>query len=396
MRWYRNTGGFQCNAAGDGSETKIPATGHWCAIWVTAYASDVSGTWFTGEPSHPYLQNSANAVMGPVILQPGQPMETLVAGATANIQTTIEYRGWISDLNDGSDLTSVVGSEITAGSVSAAFSGPLPVIGAQTNLGSISVTAATTFTQNFTLPAGTIALWLLVTGNWAPNPGLGGTINVFGTMSTVTYAAFFPPKGSPFVPAPNNLGEPGVNYVEIGSGVDSVITINGEGPSVGTGLSITVVASPVTPLVGTDFKTINGTVLSPGQDPGAGGTSSLPIVPAEFYRPTPWQAPLTATPWPNNVPGGGSLTLVAAPASPFFLRIFQVVWLLSATASADFGQFQAGVSPMAQWSAAANDQTFHVFDFGGIALPVATALNVTANSTTNNFGGFITYTSTVF
>ena len=125
MEYYRSTGGFTCSAAGAGKEQTVPSTGHWAAIWVTAYAADSSGVWQTGEPGHPYLQNAASAVMGPVVLQPGQPMVTQISGATANVDTTIEYRGWFSDVGDGSDLTGIIGTEITSGSIT--LPTPVPV-----------------------------------------------------------------------------------------------------------------------------------------------------------------------------------------------------------------------------------------------------------------------------
>lgn len=125
MEYYRSTGGFTCNASGAGKEQTVPSTGHWAAIWVTAYATDTSGIWQTGEAGHPYLQNAASAVMGPVVLQPGQPMVTQISGATAGVDTTIEYRGWFSDVGDGSDLTGIIGTEITSGSIT--LPTPVPV-----------------------------------------------------------------------------------------------------------------------------------------------------------------------------------------------------------------------------------------------------------------------------
>jgi hypothetical protein len=111
-------GNFKTDANGNGTDKRVIQSGHWSAVYASAQCAG-SGQWVAGKLGRAqFFQSGANVVLGPIILKPGEQAQVTVVGASAASDASIVYWGWQSDVNDGSDLASVVPSIESAGSLS--------------------------------------------------------------------------------------------------------------------------------------------------------------------------------------------------------------------------------------------------------------------------------------
>lgn len=332
-----------------------PSITQWSTLTVFATLSSGQGAWTAyvsgsnTNPTNPFgVAVGSSVTAGPVDIAPNEYLVVNVIGANPNTTITGTVFG-VQNVNPNT-----LDARTMSGAVSAVnVNGPIGTYNLQENLGTITVnptSPSTGFSQTYTLPTNFEAqsLILLCTGNWAPSGGTGGELAVTGNQSNINYAFLYPPN---FTVQPVNLTSGvGTNFVNISSGADTQVIVSGIGPSTGTGLTVEVIASSELQLQEVDLTTINGTVLSRGQDIGAGGTSSIPVVPAQFYAPAPWQAPNSLyakfQTWAT-----GYTTILAAPSSPFFYRLFWYSVSLSAAggpifiATEDSAGTQSQISP---------------------------------------------------
>lgn len=353
------------------------------AVW-TAFVSPTNNAPYVG-----YVGKTASIAVqgGPWVLGAGEFLIIQVSGGTPNDIISGSVFG-VQGVNPAA--IPAISAQGSLQPVS--ISGQVPIVTNQTFLGNVSVNpsvVSTAFGQSFTLPANTASLTLECTGNWAPTPGTGGLINVLG--AAISYAFLFPPKSTTLpLPGPGNFqSNPGVNRVNIGP--ETTITLNGIGPSVGTGLNIAVYANTTSTLAETDFNTINGTELSNGQDVGGGGTSSVPMVPAQFYHPATWQSPYNIYTKFQSWPSGD--TTVVTPPSGFFLRLF--FW--SQSVSAGTGIFFFNGSVTGQLTPSQSVVGTSVGDLDGVQLGVNELLQVgNAQTSPQNGTMVIGYTATTY
>lgn len=324
---------------------------------------------------------------GPYLLAPGEMLQASVAGATAGVGIIGSVYG--TQGLSPNNLPPISAVPSASESVNASVTGPLGTYGPSVNLGTVSVNptgVSQAFSQDFTLPTSfqPQSMTLLCSGNWAPSAG-GGYIYVFGATTGFQYAFLYPPNST-------GPGTTDANYVNISEQADKSINIQGEGPAAGTGLSITVIASSELLLSEVDLTSINGAILSRGQDIGANGTSSVPVVPAAYYSPAPWQAPFSlysnfAT-WPV-----GDTTILDAPTSPNFLRIF---WYSLSITTSGGPVFITSLSPgPGQISPSLGAAGSVQGDASGLSMGVGAALSLgNAGSSSINASVIVAYTDT--
>lgn len=334
---YQQSDGGAADANGNYTQSKVLSAAYWLSVYATVTVPGSSPSVGIGiGPLISKVGSGGTVVLGPLILHPGDQAAVQVIGATPGGSIAINWEGWQGSASDGSDLAGVSGSVMSAVAISSDISigGTVDIgnpVNVQNNpgttlqttspmsvLGTIPVNptgVSQTFSQNFTLPTGTQSLLLLAAGEWAPPTSTGGDVHIVGTTTNIQYAFLFPPDSST-----GALGGNGTNYVNVAPAIDPVVTIGGAGPGLGTGLSLTVVACATPQIMPTDFRTINGNVLSQGQDQGAGGTSSVPMVPAQFYAPAPWQAAYSIYTHFQTWPAGA--TGIINPGASDFIRLF--------------------------------------------------------------------------
>lgn len=360
---------------------------YWSLVWATVGGFG-QPSWILGVNGNNRLFGSgADDVMGPVMVPPNSQATVYCIGATARSQVTVSFWGWQSDGTDnGADLAPMMGSVASALSLSGAT---VPVtipgtistnanvinpsltiggnVGVQnvsgtelatilqiTSAGSFDVNPGAGVTQDYTFPAGAAGIAIIVTAA------------VADYLSTLTAGDVQSGDNSldetPTIPG-------GATYIDevIGSPGDTIQVHAAANPTN---------ASPVT--VGTYFVppgVINRSeiVNTPG-NPVVVSLADTP--PAAYQAPQLWAV--------GSAPPTGS-TVIAAPSSPDFLRIFNINSYIFA--GTGFFNVQDSVSGKTIFGLNTTGQPAVTENLQGLPLPVGHGL--VTNSGTGVSGAYV-------
>lgn len=193
MIYLQQSLNFKIPPSGNGDGSWVIQSGHWCKVYATCQASG-AGQWVGGLGGADlyFGTGSANVILGPFTLSPGQKLEISVVGATPSQTATVTAFGLQGDAGDGSDLAPMLNDLASALSLSGTFPVTIPAGVNVTNtvpvsdggLAETSVTLSTQFAQVHDQPlvAGTTQIFNVGAGQTYPYPAgaAGWQMNIIG------------------------------------------------------------------------------------------------------------------------------------------------------------------------------------------------------------------------
>lgn len=287
---------FSGTTDGSGNLTirQTASAAYWCSLKVVA---QVPGTpvWVVQVNGRAVTFGRGSRVdLGPVLVQPKDQVMIQVIGAQVSSTMTGKLLGITGQLQDVLTNFAPVPNTIAVDT-----SAPELYLGRVTAPGTGASGSST-----FVLPPNTYALALLASGT------VGGAhisdVNVTGAISHNTYANI----NSTVFPGglPND-----VIYVPIGTAVfDTSVTVAFDVSAAGGQPFLDVVAMLAPIAIAATIAGIGTTPIpSAGQDTSNPSQQSIPVVPAQFYKPAPWQAAASMIAGTFAVAAGTDHTLVA-------------------------------------------------------------------------------------
>lgn len=375
MRQFRQDLTGKTDANGNASITiNMPQTGEWHELKVAASIS-AQAEWALIVSQSPYTYGRGRRVtLGPELIRDNESVTVTVTAGPPNAQIigTVTGKSGTSD-----EMLASYGPQ--PNTIAVDTSAPTILLGTVTAVG-----GGIGGTGTFNVPLNAYALALL--------PELAGVaatitaLNVQGVTSSDFYLRdlSFPGGALPAAPI----------YVPLGTQpIDTQVTV-GFSVSGGAGQPAINVIALLAPIATASILTGVGNVsITNGQDTSTNAGGSVPVVPAEFYTPAPWQAPaFNAGINAVSVNSGASQLIIAASAlKTVYLHEFSFSqdganaashWTLQDTTGAvvaDF--FDANVR-----------KVFAQGSFGGVPLTSGRGLQMVNNGAAASFlGGYVTY-----
>ena len=247
-------------------------TGEWRIVKATLTSAALAEWSITLSGTVTDYRRGRRVILGPELLQPQESVTVTVTGGKPN-DTVV---GALSGVAGSAD-------EIVPLFVVQTNSIALDTAFATADLGQVSDVNGVGTTKTLTLPVGTIALQILPGSNSAGSAPLGLTIR--GTKSRDTYF-FIPSTGAGglatnpyYVISPQSGFEPQL---------DITVTAHAAQTDFAEIIALTAPVAQAAVITGVGTSGIT----SGGQDVSSNAASSIPVVPAKFYQPASWQAPL--------------------------------------------------------------------------------------------------------
>lgn len=376
-------GGFQTDSSGKGIDTRLITSGNYSAVWASCQCNG-TGQWVMGATGYPqYFQSGANVVMGPVLLRPGEQIQVEVVGANSGAEAAINYWGWQGGNSaDPSDLAPFFSSPLTAGSISGAealtLSGPVSISGnvpvqnaSGTSLSVIQndqfmaegqlIGANQTFEHTFTIPDGTGAFVLTVecitVGDSIASMSLLDVSSAYASEEFLNLTRFTSTSES------NTLTQHAVS-----DACDRVQLTITTGPT-NTGIvNYQFAIMPPGAVVSAEIANTPG-------NPVVAEVVNAPGNPVQVQNvgPPPSDTILLAGELPTS---GGTFTILAAPASPNFIRLYAFQHaLIGGTAGSSNITTTDGRYLSILNSTTTPPMNNNVKDFGGSPLPVGQGIS---------------------
>lgn len=312
-----------------------------------------SGRWAVIVAGTPKAYGRGERIDIPILVQPSQSVQIQLTGASPNTAVIGVLTGvGGTTLDEVAPYISLVPNTIAVDT-----SAPELYLGRVIAPGSGAFGSAT-----FVLPPNTYALALLSSGT------VGGAhisdVNVTGAVTHNTYANI----NSTVFPGglPND-----VIYVPIGTAVfDTSVTVSFDVSAAGGQPFVDVVAMLAPIAIAATIAGIGTTPIpSAGQDTSNPSQQSIPVVPAQFYQPTPWQAPSSVV---SGFAAGATTTLLAGAAGQVIRNWDGVVEVNTGAAGTQSSVKDSAGNVLAQFSSVAVQN----FSCGFIAKPCAVAASL--------------------